>query len=217
MIEEYKCFVFDLDGTLIDSRYDIASSVNFCREYFKLKPMPDEEIISHIGHGVGELVEGCLPELDENKIDEASSLFNKIYYEHCLDKTKLFEGALDLVSFLNNSYPCVIFTNKARLFTDKVIRGLNLESYFQLILCGGDDVPKKPDKTGFDQIKKQFHCDEKDLLFFGDSRVDFETAQAACVDMAYYSQGLDSLEEDSLKKLKFNFSSYKDFMKQVSP
>jgi phosphoglycolate phosphatase len=137
-------FIFDLDGTLIDSRADIAASANFARGRFDLPPLPDATIISHVGDGVRMLMNRLLADgevpVDEERIAEAVVVFRDHYGRHCLDQTTLFPGVLaTLLRF--RAVPLTVATNKPRRFALQILDGLHVADAFRRVVAG-DDVPR---------------------------------------------------------------------------
>ncbi len=138
-------FIFDLDGTLIDSGLDIARSANFVRGRFDREPLPIETVVSYVGDGVPTLMQRVLghdgPPPDEETAAEALAVFREHYGRHCLDNTTVFPGVLDVLRHFSR-FPLMVATNKPRAFTDQILDGVALSGAFARIVAG-DEVPRR--------------------------------------------------------------------------
>ena len=174
-------FIFDLDGTLIDSGADIAASANFARGHFDLPPLPDATIISHVGDGVRMLMTrllavGDVP-VDEERIAEAVNVFRDHYGRHCLDQTTLFPGVLaTLLRF--RAVPLTVATNKPRRFTLQILDGLHVADAFRRVVAG-DDVPhQKPDPMHLRACLEGLDVPPAEVVVVGDHPNDIQGARA---------------------------------------
>lgn len=192
--ESLRLIVFDLDGTLIDSRQDLCNSVNAMLAHFDLKPLSDDVIASFIGDGVAMLIRralavpGELPAgLDTPEhpfFDEAFAYFLAYYREHKLDYTHVYPGVLESLEALKtfpdgSPRPMAVLTNKPVGPARAICDGLGLSSYF-FAIYGGDSFPaKKPDPLGLNTLISQAGSTPQQTLLIGDSDVDVRTARNA--------------------------------------
>lgn len=136
--------IFDLDGTLIDSREDLAISTNATRAYFGLPPLSDDVVQSYVGNGASVLVRKALgPGVTDAQAHEGLAFFLKYYRAHSLQHTRLYDGVAEAVSTLaGQGHDLSVLTNKPRQISLDIIDALGLAaSFFQIY--GGDSFPEK--------------------------------------------------------------------------
>ncbi|WP_025270283.1 HAD family hydrolase [Hippea sp. KM1] len=197
--------LFDLDGTLIDSRLDLANSINAALVEFSLKPLPNEKIYSFVGNGVRRLVEDCLKE--ENAVhlfDGVMEFFFAHYYEHLLDNTVLYEGVLDVLERLKTkNTQMFVITNKSFIFTKRVLEGLGIDGYFRDVVCG-DSLPfRKPHPQPILTLRDRHGLELDGGVMVGDSENDIEAARAAGVKIGWAAYGFRG--EDILRQYEVDF------------
>src|SRR4029077_8682248 len=103
--------LFDLDGTLVDSRRDLALSVQFLQRHYGARRSSERDVAAFVGDGVVKLVQRALPALPHSKLDEALMTFKKYYRAHCLDHSKLYPGVRDVLRHFRRKKMAVV-TNK---------------------------------------------------------------------------------------------------------
>jgi phosphoglycolate phosphatase len=174
-----KALLFDLDGTLVDSKQDLVTSVNEMLRALGRGTLPEKTIASYVGSGVAVLVRRALgARASEDECKKALPLFLELYEKHKLDTTRPYPGVEEALSRLSN-YPKAVLTNKPYRFSEKILQGLGLATYFQKI-CGGDSFPtKKPDPLGANTILRVFGIAGREAVMVGDSEVDVQTARNA--------------------------------------
>jgi phosphoglycolate phosphatase len=127
-----QALLFDLDGTLVDSVADIANAANAVRVSRAAEPMPAERIRRLIGDGARKLMERVVADLDVDPAD-ALSEFRKRYSTCCLDETRPYAGVVDSLAMFDR-WPCAVVSNKPQRFTEMVVEGTGLASYFGAII-----------------------------------------------------------------------------------
>jgi phosphoglycolate phosphatase len=172
--------VFDLDGTLIDSRSDITTAINRMRSEHGLPPIPLEAVVTMVGEGARLLVERALgPEFPPERIDEALARYLEHYHEVCLEQTRPYPGVEEMLETLSASYPLALLSNKGEALSRKVLAGLGLDHFFREIL-GGDSLPtRKPDPAGLHLLADRLGVPVERLMLVGDTWIDAETAHNA--------------------------------------
>ena len=146
----FDLLVFDLDGTLIDSRLDLALAVNAAREDGGMGPLDHELIYSYVGNGAPMLIRRSLgPEAADQQVERALQFFYGYYREHMLDNTYLYPGVQEsLDTFLADGRQLAVLTNKPVRFSQEIIQGLGLAAHFQRVYGGNSFETKKPDPYG---------------------------------------------------------------------
>jgi phosphoglycolate phosphatase len=193
-VDDIRLIVFDLDGTLIDSRQDLCNSVNATLEHFELAPLQDDMIASYIGDGAAMLIRRALtipgelpggPEsLNEAFFEEAFRYFLDYYREHKLDYTTVYPGVMESLEALKTlpdgkPRPMAVLTNKPVRPARAICDGLGLSPYFFSVYGGDSFATKKPDPEGLLTLMTAAHSAPGETLMVGDSGVDIETARNA--------------------------------------
>ena len=177
----FDLLVFDLDGTLIDSRLDLVLAVNAAREDGGMGPLDHELIYSYVGNGAPMLIRRSLgPEASDQQADRALQFFYGYYREHMLDNTYLYPGVQEsLDTFLADGRQLAVLTNKPVRFSQEIIKGLGLAAHFQRVYGGNSFETKKPDPYGLNFLMDELGASKGSTLVIGDSAVDVETARNA--------------------------------------
>jgi phosphoglycolate phosphatase len=173
------CAIFDLDGTLIDSRRDLANAVNMMRQEYKLAALPLEKISSYIGNGVYKLCERSLSgtELD---IDDAVALFKKHYRNHLTDYTSCYPGVeLGLEALHKAGIPCAVVTNKPQAEAIMILENVGIAGFFSFVVGGGGDFPLKPDPAALLHFARINACEPEKCCMVGDHYTDLEAGANA--------------------------------------
>ena len=195
----FDLLVFDLDGTLIDSRLDLALAVNAAREDAGMGPLDHELIYSYVGNGAPMLIRRSLgPEATGQQVDEALQFFYSYYREHMLDNTYLYPGVREsLDTFLADGKGLAVLTNKPVRFSQEIIKGLGLAAHFRRVYGGNSFETKKPDPYGLNFLMDELKASKSQTLFVGDNAVDVETARNAGTATCGVTYGLqpESFEE----------------------
>jgi len=170
--------VFDLDGTLIDSRRDITTAINRMRAELGLPPLALEQVVTMVGEGARRLIERALPERPDH-VDQALERYLGHYWEVCLDTTRPYPGITELLAALAGRYPLALLSNKGEALSRRILDGLGLSSYFREILGGDSLATRKPDPSGLRLLAERLKIPVERLLLVGDTWIDAETARNA--------------------------------------
>jgi len=170
--------VFDLDGTLIDSRGDIAAAVNHVLAKLGYATLPLEVVAGYVGDGAKQLIvraAGLPPNSPE--ADPLLEEFLEYYTAHAADETTWMPGALEALNSLRR-YPLSVCTNKPRPTTLAVLRSFNALDRFATLVCGGDIPKLKPDPMPLRLIAERLDCPANSLIIVGDGPQDIECGHA---------------------------------------
>src|ERR1700720_544725 len=172
-----RAIIFDLDGTLIDSKLDLIHSVNAMLGEMKRAQLPAETISGYIGHGAPQLVARALgATATEEDLRHGLQFFLGYYEEHKMDNTCAYPGVPETLAQLNH-VPMAVLTNKPERISVRILNSLGLARYFRVIYGGNSFEPKKPDPFGANKILQEFGMTARDALLVGDSEVDVQTAR----------------------------------------
>jgi len=171
--------VFDLDGTLIDSKMDLVNGVNATLRELKREALPTDLVASYVGSGAPVLIRRALGgNPSEEELHRALAFFLGHYEEHKLDHTRLYPGVAETLEQLKN-LPMSVLTNKPVKISVRILEGLGVAQYFRSIYGGNSFETKKPDPLGAKQILNEFNVSAQEVAMVGDSEVDVQTARNA--------------------------------------
>jgi len=188
--------VFDLDGTLIDSREDLATAVNRVREELGLAPLPVAEVVGMVGQGARNLVRRALGGApDEALLDRALALFLERYEPICTSRTRPYPGIPELLAGLASVLPLAILTNKPERPTRKIVAHFGWSGLFRVVLGGDSLGARKPEPQGLLEIARRLEVAPADLVLIGDSAIDAATAEAAGARFLFVEWGFARPEE----------------------
>lgn len=189
----YKCLLFDLDGTLVDSRADLANSVNLMLAEIGLEVLPSVRVLNFVGEGARLLVERALtaaagtPPLP-SEIDDALKVFQRHYSEHLLDCTRVYPEVEETLARLDY-LPKAIVTNKPHEFSVALLEGLGMLSQFEVVI-GGDSLPeRKPSPMMLIEAARGCGVEPADCLMVGDTKFDVTAGRAAKMKTCGYIPG----------------------------
>ena len=184
-----RALIFDLDGTLIDSKRDLIDSVNATLRELHRAELPEETISGYIGHGPATLVARALGgTATEEELKHALQFFLGYYEEHKMDHTVAYPGVSDTLAQLSD-FPMAVLTNKPARVSASILHALGLKRYFRAVYGGNSFQTKKPDPLGATSIIREFGVAPQETLFVGDSEVDLQTARNAGMLMAIANYG----------------------------
>ena len=177
--DELRLVIFDFDGTLVDSKYDIAVSVNLTLMDMDLPTRSPEEIFGFVGDGVKRLLWLSVGEEgNEAQYEKALGIFREHYLAHCLDSTRFYEG-LDSVFHSLQDKTKALATNKSFEYTLRIVEGLGVRNTFAAIECPNDTYDLKPNPGMLFRILDQLEIAPEHAMLVGDSTNDVRAAQAA--------------------------------------
>jgi len=173
--------IFDLDGTLVDSKKDLSASVNHVRLTFGFPQLSEREIASYIGDGAQMLIRRALgPEVSDADVQSGLQLFLSYYREHMLDQSVLYPGVGEALARLGD-FRLAVLTNKPIRFSRMMLEGLGILHSFAAVYGGNSFERKKPDPIGIHQILSDTGGNTEQTWMIGDSAVDVLTGRNAGV------------------------------------
>ena len=184
--DHIRLVIFDLDGTLVDSRLDLANSVNGMLRHYGRPELPQEVIASYIGDGAPMLVRRALGDPDDDQfLQEALEIFLVYYRAHKLDTTVLYPGiveALRAMRLSRNGAPersMAVLSNKPVNPSRAIVEALGLSEFFPQVYGGNSFHTKKPDPLGALTLARDYQVEPRQSLIVGDSDIDVLTARNA--------------------------------------
>ena len=192
----YDAVIFDLDGTLLDTLGDLAAAANHAVTLAGRAPRILDEVRSFVGNGVRKLIERSLqPIEDPNTIEKALSEFKRYYSEHINDRTRPYDGIIELLERLNGA-GVKVYVNSNK-FDDALNRlcAAHFEGLYAAALGESESTPKKPDPTGALRLIAMSGADKSRCVYVGDSQSDILTAKNAGIDACWVSWGFRSRDD----------------------
>jgi phosphoglycolate phosphatase len=173
--------IFDLDGTLVDSKLDLAQAVNATRGHMGMDPLDNERVYSYVGNGAPALIRRAMGgQATEPEIQEALEFFLEYYREHYLDFTTLYPGVREALDRLRAAGKrMAVLTNKPVRISRAILEGLEVGGHFFQVYGGNSFDLKKPDPIGVRTLMLEAGVDAARTLMIGDSSVDIQTARNA--------------------------------------
>lgn len=192
--------VFDLDGTLVDSSRDLADATNAMLVGYGAPPLPTAAVTAMVGEGAAVLVRRALTAagLDPDT-PGALDRFLACYDDRLLVHTRPYDGMVETLATLKRASRLAVLTNKPTFPTTKILAGLDLAKYFDLVVGGDTEHGRKPSPNGLLALIDAAAASPRSTAFVGDSRVDLETARRAGVRMYLASYGFGfTLTDDEI-------------------
>ncbi|MCX7760631.1 MAG: HAD-IA family hydrolase [Hydrogenothermaceae bacterium] len=181
-MSRFNLYIFDLDGTILDSKEDIAIAVNYGLKKVGLKERDTQEIVRFVGYGAKKLIDDLLPEFNEDIRKEVLGYFREFYTQNPVIKSTLYPGVEDILKNLKNSGKKVsIVTNKYEEISKRIIEHFKIDRYIDLVVGADTTSEKKPNpKPVFYTLEKLEEDKEKSILI-GDSETDIQTSKNASI------------------------------------
>jgi len=178
--------IFDLDGTLVDSKLDLCNAVNHALRTLRLPELALEEVSAFVGEGAARLIERAVAPRYDLK-DRVLRAWFQYYEEHLLDETVLYPGLAALLA--RARIPLAVHTNKPGRLARRILSGLGVRHFFVEVV-GGDEAARKPDPEGTRAILHRQRVPADEAVFVGDSLVDQATARAVPIPFVAVGWGL---------------------------
>lgn len=192
-MSNYQCLLFDLDGTLVDSRADLINSVNLMLDEAGLEKLHDSQVLKFVGEGARLLVERSVRasggrEPAPPEVDHALEIFRRHYRAHLLDHTRVYPEVVETLESLGG-LPMGVVTNKPYEFTVALLDGTGLRRFFRAVY-GGDSLPeRKPSPAMLIEAAGACRVAPCFCLMVGDSRIDIAAGKSAGMKTCGYIPG----------------------------
>ncbi len=185
--------IFDLDGTLIESKWDIATSVNLTLADLQLPTRSQEEIFGFVGDGVKRLLRRAVGEENEARFQEALRVFRGHYLAHCLDRTRFYPGIEKTLVHFSGKRKAVA-TNKSLEYTTKILEGVGAH-HFAYVVGGDDGFGLKPDPGMIVKVIEVLGMSKDRTVLVGDSTNDIKGGHNAGIRVCAVGYGMGDREK----------------------
>jgi len=197
----HRLIAFDLDGTIVDSRRDLADSANELITELGGTALPEEDIARMVGEGAALLVRRALAAAGVRDVRTALARFLEIYDTRLLRHTRVYEGMVDVVRFARSLGHVAVLTNKPKAPSERILDGLGIRDLFDEVVGGDGPLGRKPDPAGLNALMRDFGATSNTTMLIGDSAIDHETAIRAGVRgcLVSFGFGFQNLPQDRLR------------------
>lgn len=211
-----RLLVFDLDGTLIDSKVDLANSVNHALAAFGLPALSHPVIYSYVGDGATMLIRRAVGEEGDGILPAVLDAFLAHYRRHLLDTTVPYPGVPESLREWAGTYQMAVLTNKSLDMTRAILSGLSLDRYFTDVVGGDSPDGKKPQPGGLLRIMRTRGASPGETLMIGDSRNDVLAGRMAGVRTCGVTYGL-GIEGFAEHPPDFTIGRFPDLFDRIRP
>lgn len=185
--------IFDLDGTLIESKWDIADSVNLTLAELGLPQRSQEEVFSFVGDGIKRLLRLAVGEKNQSRYEEALRVFRGHYLAHCLDRTRFYPGIDRVLTHFSSKLKAVA-TNKSLEYTTKILDGLG-KHHFAYTVGGDNGFGLKPEPGMLHKIMEELKVEKDRTVLIGDSTNDINGGHNAGIKVCAVGYGMGNREK----------------------
>lgn len=204
--------IFDLDGTLMDTRRDIANAVNRVRADYKLKPLAVETVTSYVGDGLRELINRSLTDAPGVDADDAAARWAKYYDEKMHEETRLYPGVAEGLRRLQQAgYRLALVSNKPRDACLKLLRHFGIAELFDVVLGAGDTPHLKPKPEPLHRAMELMRAAPNETWMIGDHKTDVEAARRAGVSSLFIQGGMGRLGDEKPTRVCRSFEEGEAF------
>ena len=192
-----KAVIFDLDGTLVNSIYDLADGVNFALDKNGYPTHPEEAYLIFVGNGIKKLIERALGDkATEETVTKVRADFEVYYHDHCCDRTRPYDGIVELLNnFKKDGVKLAVCSNKAQKFTEYIVGEIFGEGLFDFVYGQRPELKMKPAPDCIFFVAENLGVSIEECIYIGDSNVDIMAGIAAKVDTLGVTWGFRSEQE----------------------
>jgi len=178
--DEIELLIFDLDGTLVDTRRDLANAVNDALQQTGRKALALDLVVGYVGDGLNKLLERALGSVAEAELKILRQHFRQYYFEHIADFSRPYAGTVEMLEHFAKKKKAVL-TNKPQEFMEALLQSLNLQQHFDIAIGGQAGLKLKPDPEAILKIIDQLNVQPDHVVMIGDSENDILAGKAAGV------------------------------------
>ncbi len=171
--------IFDLDGTLVDSRRDLAEAVNHARRELGFPQLALDEIMQFVGDGLRKLIQRSLSDSGNGDVEQAIKFFRQYYGEHLLDYSHFYAGVENVLDHFSDQMKMAVVSNKPEAFSRAIVSGLGRAGTFATVVGGDSCTTMKPSPEPVLHVTKALGIDPGRAVMIGDSPSDIIAGKAA--------------------------------------
>ncbi|MFH0731663.1 MAG: HAD-IA family hydrolase [Candidatus Omnitrophota bacterium] len=186
--------IFDLDGTLVDSKKDIVSAVNFTLKSLGLREKSEGQIAAFIGTGVNDLIRKSLGKKAPVLMDKAVLVFEEYFTKHSTDNSALYPNTKETLKYFSDKRKAVV-TNRKSKFAKIALKALGISSYFEDILGGDDSACMKPSSCPLNKTMLKLNVNKEKTIIVGDMPVDIQAGKEAGIATCGVTYGIGKRQD----------------------
>ncbi|MCI0693818.1 HAD-IA family hydrolase [candidate division KSB1 bacterium] len=194
--------IFDLDGTLVDTRRDLANAVNYALRQLGKNEVEVDTVTGYVGDGVRKLLERALGHAAKTGLETAHRHFRSYYHEHIADFSQPYPGVREVLAHFARKQKAIL-TNKPQEFTEALLQRLDIRRHFAMVIGGQPNLKLKPDPEAVFKILHHFNLPASRVLIIGDGENDILAGQAAKIVTCAVAYGFRP--EEKLRALQPDF------------
>ncbi|MGH7601691.1 MAG: HAD family hydrolase [bacterium] len=194
--------IFDLDGTLVDTRRDLANAVNYALRQLGKNEVDVDTVTGYVGDGVRKLLERALGDTAKTELEAALRYFRSFYQEHIADFSQPYPGVREVLEHFAHKQQAIL-TNKPQEFTEALLQRLDMRRHFAMVVGGQPDLKLKPDPEAVFKILHHFNLFASRALIIGDCENDILVGKAAKIVTCATAYGFRPVEK--LRELRPDF------------
>lgn len=181
-MNRYKLYIFDLDGTILDSKEDIAIGVNYALEVLGISPKPVEEIVKFVGYGAKKLIDDLLPDYPQESKEEIVRLFREFYSKNPVIKSTLYPRSEEVIySLKSKGKKVAIVTNKYESISVDILKHFGIYNLIDLVVGADTTSEKKPSPLPVYYTLERLNEGRQHSIIVGDSETDILTGKNASI------------------------------------
>ncbi len=189
-----ELLIFDLDGTLVDTRRDLFNAVNYALRQLGKNELDLQNLTSYVGDGLSKLLERALVNPSGSELEIARRHFHYFYSAHLADFSQPFAGISAMLEHFAEKKKAVL-TNKPQEFTDALLQRLEICKYFKMIIGGQPNLKLKPDPEAVLKILRHFEVPPSRAMIIGDGENDILAGKAAGIMTGAVTYGFRPMEK----------------------
>jgi phosphoglycolate phosphatase len=194
-MRDIELIIFDLDGTLVDSRQDIVNAAGFMLRSLNLEKKPAEEIVSYIGRGLDAFIEDSLGDKADGMKNKALKIFRSYYKQHPADNAYIYPGVCEILDYFKAKEKAVV-TNRNHRSAKALLKKMGMAEYFKNIIGDDNKICLKPSRCQIDKLLGKTSVKNREkVLMVGDMDIDVFAGKAAGVHTCAVTYGLGKRQD----------------------
>ena len=200
-MKKVRCYIFDLDGTILNSGPDLLDALNFVLQKNGISKVPEEMIGNLVGGGAEAMIRKAFEyyemEIKSRKLKKLITQFISYYENNCSNKSSLYKNVLETLQYLRSKkINLVICTNKMKYLAIKILKEFNIHQYFKLIVGSEQNIKLKPDTEMLLQILRKLQLNSKEAIMIGDSSKDILPAKKLKMKSIFVNYGYGKIKDE---------------------
>ncbi|MEZ0323449.1 MAG: HAD-IIIA family hydrolase [Hydrogenothermaceae bacterium] len=194
-MSKFNLYLFDLDGTILDSKEDIAIAVNYGLKKVGLPERDSNEIVKYVGYGAKKLIDDLLKEFDEEIKNEVLIHFREFYTQNPVIKSKIYPNVEDILKKLKDKGKNIsVVTNKYEDISKRILEYFKIDRYIDLVVGADTTSEKKPSPKPVFYILEKLNQTKENTILIGDSETDIQTSKNAGIYSCFVLHGYGNRE-----------------------